>query len=204
MSLSLQRPAWVIGPCIDVKMMDCCGNEEPFPFKCAKCENPLLLCLECDAQFSNLRGINKPVRTTSTGERCPHCNAMFEIAFWRSPQYRVSFEEWLDAGLKYLLVEKSIQELNAILIDSAEFLSNSLQRGMRSTARTRLAAYQNLAEAIAIHHPSALHMREEGSRKEKCGTLNEAMAWHATIADPISRAYALLGIAEAFASSTHS
>lgn len=177
MSPSLQRPAWVVGQCIDVKAMDCCGNEESFPLKCAKCEKPLLLCLECDALFSYFRDINKLARTVSSGERCPYCNAMFETAFWQSPQYRISFEEWHDAGLKHLLVEKSIQELTAILLGSADSYSNSLQRGMRSTARTRLAAYQNLAEAIAIHHPNALHMREEGSRKEKCGTLNEAMAW---------------------------
>jgi hypothetical protein len=115
----------------------------------------------------------------------------------RSPQTRVTFDEWHDAGLDNLLVNRSIAELAEVLSSSASQLADWLQRGMRSTARTRINEYRNLTEAIAVHFPDAVRLRDEGRNKASSFTLRDALTWHSQIPAPIDQAYALLGIADA-------
>ena len=68
---------------------------------------------------------------------------------------------------------------------------------MRSTARTRITEYRNLAEAITVHFSDAAKFRDEGRNVALSSTLREAMTWQLHVPDPIGRAYAVLGIADA-------
>ena len=114
----------------------------------------------------------------------------------RSPQNRISLEEWSHAGLDHLLVDPSPHELEQMLVESGDQLSDLLMRGMLSTAKIGILEFRNLAEAIAGVTSVAEAYRSRGREIALARPVPEAVAWSASIVDPTSRAYAILGITD--------
>ena len=109
----------------------------------------------------------------------------------------MDFNEWHDAGLDNLLIDRPISELAEMLTASAAQMTDFLQRGMRSTARMQITEYRNLAESIAVHFAAAVDFRNQGYDVAQSSTLSDAMDWHSQIPDSGDQVYALLGITDA-------
>jgi hypothetical protein len=190
------RPSWVIEQLLDWRQFDCCSDQDPFPFQCCQCLEPLVFCCECDMLYADLR--NLAARSRAYAETiCPRCSTVFGDDLLTSPGYRVSFDRWHACGLDHLLIERPISELAEMLVAAAGQIEQWLSRGMRSTARTRLLGFRNLAESIEVHLRDANRLREGGSERVHRSTLAEALDWQRLIPDQVDRAYAMLGIAEA-------
>lgn len=115
----------------------------------------------------------------------------------RSPSHRIAFDEWHQSGLDGLLIDPPLEELADMLTASADQIAEFLRRGMRSTARTRIDEYRNLAESIASHFPAAADFRTEGYSLVRSSTLSNAMIWYSQIPSSSNQAYASLGITDA-------
>jgi len=109
----------------------------------------------------------------------------------------MDFSEWHHAGLDNLLIDRPFSELSDMLNGSAAQIADFLQRGMRSTARTQITEYRNLAESIAVHFATAADFRDQGYNVAQSSTLADAMDWYSQIPRPSDQAYALLGITDA-------
>jgi hypothetical protein len=197
MTSSAERPEWVIEQLLDFDPFDCCGDEDLFPFKCSSCDTPMVLCYECDTLYADLPNLQHQLSIGGETRRCPVCGALFSSDLMREPKHRITFEEWSRHGLDHLLVNRSPQELAQWLSASAELISQFLFRGMRSTARMRLIAFRNLAEAIANLTPGVDVIRDRGLEIASSSYIRDALAWSGTIADRTERAYAVLGITDA-------
>ena len=197
MTQSTARPLWVIEQSLNWRLFNCCGDEDLFPFKCRACARPLVLCYECDTLYSDLDDLAARHHINHDHLSCPQCAADFDDHFMRSPLHRITFDEWRAAGFDNLLIDQPIDHLLELLTGSATHLADFLRRGMRSTARTRITEYRNLAESIAVHFPSAADFRDQGYNVAQASTLSAAMDWHSQIPGSSDQAYALLGITDA-------
>lgn len=197
MTQSTARPSWVIEQVLNWRLFNCCGDEDLFPFKCRACARPLVLCDECDTLYGELNDLAARHYVNHDDVSCPRCSTHFDDNFMRSPLHRVTFDEWHAAGFDHLLVDQPIERLLELLTGSATQLADFLRRGMRSTARTRITGYRNLAESIAHSFPNARTFREQGCNLATTSTLPATMDWHSQIAESSDQVYALLGITDA-------
>ncbi len=67
---------------------------------------------------------------------------------------------------------------------------------MRSTAKTHLVEFRNLAESLSEAFSDPDSIRESARQVAQAGSLSEAIAWHDRRSGPIERAYAILGITD--------
>jgi len=190
------QPLWVTEQCLAEDAFDCCGDEDLLPFQCAKCRQLFVLCYECDMLYTDLTDLSQRNRPSLDGNTCPQCGGRFGDNLFRDERHRVGFPEWQSAGLEHLLALPSPEDLICMLISSASQLAHQLSRGMRSSAASRLFEYRNLAESIAKLHSKSSSIRDLGREVAQASTLEEAIAWHDSIPDPVSQAYAVLGIAD--------
>jgi hypothetical protein len=197
MSQEITRPSWVIEQSLNWRLFDCCGDQDLFPFKCHACGHPLVLCYECETLYTDLHDLSFRRIPNLDDYSCPQCAAAFDDDFMRSSRHRMHFDEWHDAGLDNLLIDRPLSELSDMLIGSAAQMADFLRRGMRSTARLRITEYRNLAESIAVHFAAAVDFREQGYNIAQSATLSAAMDWHSQIMNSSDQAYALLGITDA-------
>ncbi|MCA8990097.1 MAG: hypothetical protein KDA78_20790 [Planctomycetaceae bacterium] len=109
----------------------------------------------------------------------------------------MTFEEWHEAGLDHLLRDCPFSELCEMLTGSADQIADFLRRGMRSTVRTRITGFRNLAESIAVHFHAAADFRVQGHDIAQSQTLSAALYWFSRIPGSLDRVYALLGITDA-------
>ncbi len=179
-------------------IFNCCGDEDLFPFKCHACRRPLVLCYECEFLYTDLHDLSARLFPTHDDYSCPQCATEFDDDLMRSSRRRMDFFEWHDAGLDNLLINRPFSELSDMLNGSAAQIADFLQRGMHSTARTRITEYRNLAESIAVHFATAADFRDQGYNVAQSSTLADTMDWYSQIPRPSDQAYALLGITDAF------
>ena len=202
MNLPAEKPSWVIEQVVDPAGFDCCGDQDLFPFKCASCGHPLVVCYECDTLYAGLPdvAVSAPfswAKSDGTGSRCPSCTVEIPRDFMHAPANRISFAEWSAHGLDQLLAPRSVPDLLDGLSAEAQVISDYLSRGMLSSAKRRLRDVRNLADAMSDTTPNAAVYRLRGKEVMRERPLADALSWQSTIADPVLRAYALLGIAEA-------
>jgi predicted RNA-binding Zn-ribbon protein involved in translation (DUF1610 family) len=88
-----------------------CQHLDHVPFACPKCHRKMVACASCDSVYDDLADLSRvemvlsnvnpaaPVEAFS----CPNCGYGFEFLFMKNEQYRVSRQEWLEAGLGHLL-----------------------------------------------------------------------------------------------------
>jgi len=197
MSQETIRPSWVIEQSLDWRLFNCCGDQDLFPFKCHACGRPVVLCYECETLYTDLHDLSARRFPTHDDYSCPQCGAELDDDFMRSARHRMDFDEWHDAGLDNLLIDRPFSELSEMLTASAAQMADFLRRGMRSTARMRITEYRNLAESIAVHFAAAADFRDQGYNVAQTSTLSVTMDWHSQITDSDNQAYALLGITDA-------
>ena len=103
----------VLGPGDIEGDFDCCGNAEPFPFKCSNCGLVMAYCIESNDLFPNLHNLEEIAEGVNSLDRtqpaftCPRCMHIFEYYFLRNDAYRVTREEMIEHGLGKLLVKRS-------------------------------------------------------------------------------------------------
>ncbi|MBD3674084.1 MAG: hypothetical protein HUJ26_11225 [Planctomycetaceae bacterium] len=197
MSQETNRPSWVIEQSLNWRRFTCCGDQDLFPFKCHACGYALVLCYECETLYTDLHDLSARRFPAHDEYSCPQCGTDFDSDFMRSSRGRMTFQEWHDAGLDHLLIDRPFSELCEMLSGSAAQIAGFLRRGMRSTAGTRITEFRNLAESIAVHFHAAAYFRDEGYNVAQSQTLSAAMDWHSKIPDSNDQAYALLGITDA-------
>lgn len=95
---------------LDTDKFPCCPNVDPRPFKCASCGHPMVYCDECDSVFLELRASGALTVTNANALdparpalACSACGTSVEWTFRRNPDYDITHEEWLRAGLGQLL-----------------------------------------------------------------------------------------------------
>jgi hypothetical protein len=192
-----ELPAWVIPQVLDAGAFACCTNQDPFPFKCASCGRPVVLCCECDTLFPDLANLEVSGSFDRNTHRCHDCGAALGADFMQSPANRNSYAEWSRHGLGHLLTAITAQELLHMLGESTEQVAEWLRRGMLSTVTTRLPGLERLGDALTPIVPAAHVFRARGREVASSRTRGEALAWHATLSDPTERAYAMLGMTDA-------
>ncbi|HEY9878519.1 MAG TPA: hypothetical protein V6D29_08685 [Leptolyngbyaceae cyanobacterium] len=100
---------WLVEQILNFDLFTCCGNEDLHPFKCSQCGLIMVLCYECDTLYQNLDDLSQQEGNINHFESsqpifsCPKCGYEFEYYFMKNPLYRVTFEEWINAGFAHLL-----------------------------------------------------------------------------------------------------
>ena len=186
------QPSWVTEQCLKWDAFDCCGDADLLPFKCAGCQRLLVLCYECETLYCDLTDLTQRRFPNLDNYSCPQCDVEFGDIF-RAESHRSTFADWRAANLDHLIAIPDHDDFVKMLTHSAAQLADYLSRGMRSTAKTRLSEYRNLAESLIDGFAA---FRQRGFEIADCSTLQESMQWHQTLADPIRQAYGLLGITD--------
>ena len=190
------QPSWVTEQCLAVGSFNCCGDEDLFPFKCATCITPFVICGECDTFYPNLHDLTQRIVPDFVRFACPSCDLIF-VDTLRDPAFRSSFDQWHSSGLGHLISVPSRDAFIRMLIASCDQMIDFLSRGMQSTARQRSANFRNFAESIAA--PLNPHSAHHGIAFSHCDglTLKQSTQWLATL-DPVDRSFATLGVLDRF------
>ncbi len=196
MTANQQRPSWVIGWALDASKFDCCGNQDPFPFKCEFCSHPYVVCCECDTLFSGLPDTTVRYFSDWNEWRCSNCDELFAQNFMASDGYRIGFDDWNKNGLKDLLAVPPMAELLSRFVASTNQLASYLQRGMRSSARGWSFHLVNFAGALETSVVGAAAARKEGFNTAMTGSLGDAVAYCDTITNSQLRGFAIVGVAD--------
>ena len=95
---------------LDFSRFHCCGDEDLYPFRCARCGRLMVFCYECDTLYPDLTtlvpggAVNGSDATRPIFD-CPQCGHSFEYYFMHNPVYHASFEQWCAGGASHLLRE---------------------------------------------------------------------------------------------------
>ena len=196
MSRSKEQPAWVIQQVLDCTRFRCCGNEDLHLFRCVYCEHPMALCCECDTAYPQLPDTSALTVPNWTGWNCPQCNALLTGSDFTTAESFIPIDDWVNYGLESFLSMRPTAELFAMVTRSSETLLDYLQRNMQSTAKHCAHDIARLADAIAHCYPGASEARKFAYSAAQARTRTDALAESIAIADPVHRAYAILGIAD--------
>lgn len=190
------RPSWVIEQTLDASRFPCCGNANPFPFKCANCVHPMVLCCECDTLYTELPNVSATTVPEWNEWRCSKCDAKFSPDFFESAEHRMTFDDWSRGGLDTFLAVPPLSDLYSMLIASTNQLADYLARNMQSTAKRHAYSVSNLASAIADCHLNAGDARRSSYLHSQSDTRTVALNAALEQTDPIVRAYAILGVSD--------
>ena len=91
---------------------------------------------------------------------------------------------------------RPMTELFAMVTRSSETLLDYLQRNRQSTAKQIAHDITRIADAIAHCYPGAQAARRSACAAAQSGSRKTALGDTTAIADPIRRAYAILGVAD--------
>lgn len=196
MNDSKTRPAWIIQQTLDVSRFRCCGNEDLRPFRCVHCNHPMVLCCECDTVYHTLPDTTVKSVADWSGWNCPKCASVLTGEDFVGSDANVSFDEWSSQGLDDFIRTRPITELFAIVVRSSKIVADDLRRNRQTSAKTRAREIDRIADAIAHCKPEAQDARRSARHSAASGSRSTALAACDSIADPVRRAYAILGICD--------
>lgn len=197
MNESQRLPAWVIGQVLDGSVFSCCGNQDPYPFRCTNCGHAMVLCCECDSLYNELPDVSKHYRPDWNECECASCSIIFSCSNFDAPECRISFAEWSACQLDELLSIPPLEDLFNRLQRSAQMLVYFLEKNSLSTVAVWSRDLHRLADAIAHCHPGADDARQTAYTSALSDPPRSVLEDSLTIADPIQRAYAILGVTDA-------
>ncbi len=196
MNHSSEKPAWVIQQVLDASHFKCCGNEDLHPFQCVHCAHPMVLCCECDTVYHELPDTSATTVPNWRGWNCPQCDAILTVNDFTSAESHISFGDGSRHGLDDLLSTRPMTELFEMVTRSSETLLQYLTQNRQTFAKQYAHNIARIADAIAHCCPGANVARRSAYAAAQSRSRKTVLAECVAIADPIQRAYAILGVSE--------